>query len=155
MIAKITVLREARSACDDQVFRETCRDVLRIDSIKITRDGDPPGTTGSTRLSQTSVRPPTNRMAITARTPMATANPWEDDYVANERRGLPSVKTISAVLDNRRARTAGGAYLELSAMANGARCSTANWSDGRECVEIQQRLDEIDKKSALARGDPQ
>lgn len=44
MIAKVTALRGAQVACDDRVFYETCRDVLRIDSIKITRDGSPLGT---------------------------------------------------------------------------------------------------------------
>lgn len=39
MIAKITALRGATVAADDPVFSETCRDVLRIDSIKITHDG--------------------------------------------------------------------------------------------------------------------
>ena len=69
--------------------------------------------------------------------------------MASERRGLPSVKTISAVLDNRRARTAGGAYLELSAMANERsmlKRELERWK--RRRVEIQQRLDEIDKKQA-------
>ena len=34
------MLREARVAAGDAVFRETCRDVLRTDTIKITRDAD-------------------------------------------------------------------------------------------------------------------
>ena len=43
MIAKVTALRGATVACDDRIFHETCRDVLRIDSIKITREGIPAG----------------------------------------------------------------------------------------------------------------
>ncbi len=44
MIAKVTALRGASVACDDRIFHETCRDVLRIDSIKITHEGSPAGT---------------------------------------------------------------------------------------------------------------
>jgi nitric oxide reductase NorQ protein len=43
MIAKVTALRGASIACDDTVFHETCRDVLRVDSVKITREGSPIG----------------------------------------------------------------------------------------------------------------
>ena len=69
--------------------------------------------------------------------------------MASERRGLPSVRTIRAVLDNRRARTAGGAYLELSSMANERTIlvrEIERWK--RRRVEIQTRLDEIDRKQA-------
>jgi nitric oxide reductase NorQ protein len=45
MIAKVTALRGATVACDDRSFLETCRDVLRIDSVKITREGTPAGST--------------------------------------------------------------------------------------------------------------
>jgi nitric oxide reductase NorQ protein len=45
MIAKVSVLRGASVTCDDRVFLETCRDVLRIDSVKITRGGIPAGGT--------------------------------------------------------------------------------------------------------------
>jgi gas vesicle protein GvpN len=45
MIAKVIVLRGASVSRDDQAFLETCRDVLRIDQIKITRDGAPAGST--------------------------------------------------------------------------------------------------------------
>ncbi len=41
MIAKVASLRAASVRHDDRVFRETCRDVLRIDTIKITREGTP------------------------------------------------------------------------------------------------------------------
>jgi len=41
MIAKVAALRGAAVCCDDSIFRETCRDVLRIDAIKITREGAP------------------------------------------------------------------------------------------------------------------
>jgi len=40
MIAKVTTLRGASVRRDDPVFHETCRDVLRVDAIKISRDGD-------------------------------------------------------------------------------------------------------------------
>jgi nitric oxide reductase NorQ protein len=43
MIAKVTALRTASVACDDRVFLETCRDVLRLDSVKISREGIPAG----------------------------------------------------------------------------------------------------------------
>jgi nitric oxide reductase NorQ protein len=42
-LAKIAVLRGASPEPGDAVFLETCRDVLRIDTIKITRDGDHAG----------------------------------------------------------------------------------------------------------------
>jgi gas vesicle protein GvpN len=45
MIAKVTALRGATVSADDKVFLETCRDVLRIDSVKITREGVPAGAT--------------------------------------------------------------------------------------------------------------
>ncbi len=45
MIAKVTALRAASVACDDRVFLETCRDVLRLDSVKISRDGIPASST--------------------------------------------------------------------------------------------------------------
>lgn len=41
MIAKVTAIRGASVACDDHAFLETCRDVLRIDTIKISHDGIP------------------------------------------------------------------------------------------------------------------
>ncbi|WP_435011896.1 gas vesicle protein GvpN (plasmid) [Tundrisphaera lichenicola] len=43
MIARIVVVRGATVACDDRVFAETCRDVLRVDSVKITHEGAPVG----------------------------------------------------------------------------------------------------------------
>ncbi|MDR3637648.1 MAG: gas vesicle protein GvpN [Isosphaeraceae bacterium] len=49
MIAKVTALRGARVDVDDPDFRETCRDVLRIDTIKITRDGR---SVGADRLNE-------------------------------------------------------------------------------------------------------
>jgi gas vesicle protein GvpN len=45
MIAKVTALRAAAVACDDRVFLETCRDVLRLDTVKICRQGIPAGST--------------------------------------------------------------------------------------------------------------
>jgi nitric oxide reductase NorQ protein len=43
MIGRITAMRNASVAADDRIFRETCRDVLRVEAIKITRDGDRAG----------------------------------------------------------------------------------------------------------------
>ena len=43
MIAKVTALRGSSISCDDLVFHETCRDVLRVDAVKITREGSPVG----------------------------------------------------------------------------------------------------------------
>lgn len=40
MIAKIVALRGASVDRNDDVFRETCRDVLCTDTIKVTRDGE-------------------------------------------------------------------------------------------------------------------
>ena len=45
MIAKVAALRGAVVGSDDPIFRETCRDVLRIDAIKITREGAPAAST--------------------------------------------------------------------------------------------------------------
>ncbi|MGP0066634.1 MAG: gas vesicle protein GvpN [Isosphaeraceae bacterium] len=39
MIGKVSALRGASVNCDDRIFLETCRDVLRVDSVKITRGG--------------------------------------------------------------------------------------------------------------------
>ena len=36
-------MRAAAVACDDRVFLETCRDVLRLDAVKISREGIPAG----------------------------------------------------------------------------------------------------------------
>ncbi len=43
MIGRVAALRGATVACDDKVFRETCRDVLRVDAIRITREGERAG----------------------------------------------------------------------------------------------------------------
>ena len=45
MIAKIIALRGAAAESHDPVFRETCRDVLCTDTIKVTHDGEPIGIT--------------------------------------------------------------------------------------------------------------
>jgi gas vesicle protein GvpN len=39
MIAKVTALRGSSVRSDDRGFLETCRDVLRVAAVKITRDG--------------------------------------------------------------------------------------------------------------------
>lgn len=43
MIARITAMRGASVSCEDRVFAETCRDVLRVDAVKITHEGNPVG----------------------------------------------------------------------------------------------------------------
>ena len=43
MIGKITAMRGAEVTLDDSVFVETCRDVLRVDSVKISHEGEPVG----------------------------------------------------------------------------------------------------------------
>ncbi len=43
MIGKITAMRGAEVSVDDRVFAETCRDVLRVDSVKISHEGAPVG----------------------------------------------------------------------------------------------------------------
>ncbi|MGZ3395872.1 MAG: gas vesicle protein GvpN [Isosphaeraceae bacterium] len=45
MIAKVAAQQKALVRSDDRVFRETCRDVLRIDAIKIIREGTPAAST--------------------------------------------------------------------------------------------------------------
>ena len=73
----------------------------------------------------------------------------EEEYVASERRGLAVGREPGAVLDNRRVRNAGGAYLELSALANERTMlqrELDRWHLRR--AEIQQRLKEIAKKEA-------
>ncbi len=45
MIGKVIALRGGSASCEDPIFLETCRDVLRIDGIKISRDGIPAGDT--------------------------------------------------------------------------------------------------------------
>lgn len=64
-----------------------------------------------------------------------------------EKRGLQGIRTISALLDNRRARTPAGALLELSTMANEKTLlqkELARWK--RRHAEIQARLGEIAAK---------
>ncbi len=45
MIAKVAAQRGALVRSQDLIFRETCRDVLRIDAIKVLRDGVPAAST--------------------------------------------------------------------------------------------------------------
>lgn len=49
MIARVTVLRQARVEREDPVFLETCRDIISTDALKITRDGE---ALGGERLAQ-------------------------------------------------------------------------------------------------------
>ncbi len=39
MIGRIVALRDCTVSCDDKAFAETCRDVLRVDSVKISHEG--------------------------------------------------------------------------------------------------------------------
>lgn len=45
MIGRITALRGSAVSSEDKVFVETCRDVLRVDSVKISHEGSPVGET--------------------------------------------------------------------------------------------------------------
>jgi nitric oxide reductase NorQ protein len=45
MIGRITALRGSSVSCEDKEFAETCRDVLRVDSVKISHEGAPVGET--------------------------------------------------------------------------------------------------------------
>jgi hypothetical protein len=77
--------------------------------------------------------------------------------MAFERRGVQGIRTMAALVDQRRTRTAAGALIELSALANEkllldrevARAS-------RRGIEIQRRLKEIaakeDRLMKLAQG---
>jgi hypothetical protein len=67
--------------------------------------------------------------------------------VPNERRSVQSIRTMGALVDSRRTRSAAGALLELSAMANEKMLlqkELARWS--RRHKEIQGRLGEIATK---------
>jgi hypothetical protein len=67
--------------------------------------------------------------------------------VAQEQRGLRTIKTIGGLMDNRRARTPSGALLEMSAMSNEKTLlhkELARWK--RRHVEIEIRLNAIAAK---------
>lgn len=67
--------------------------------------------------------------------------------MAIERKGVTGIRTMAALLDSRRARTAAGALLELSAMANEKlllQKELQRWA--RRHKEIQFRLREIAAK---------
>jgi hypothetical protein len=78
--------------------------------------------------------------------------------VASERRGLLGIKSIGALLDSRRARTPGGAFLELSSLANEKvrlQKELDRWT--RRRAEIEARLVEIrvkEEKLATLTGVP-
>jgi nitric oxide reductase NorQ protein len=89
MIAKVTVLRGASVTCDDRVFLETCRDVLRIDSVKITRGGVP---AGSTWLDDVVARHCPSRPKRSSRLKMSGQNPsMLDQSVPNGMRQTEAV----------------------------------------------------------------
>jgi hypothetical protein len=67
-----------------------------------------------------------------------------------EQRGVRSIRTMGALVDSRRTRTAAGALLELSAIANEKLLihkELERWT--RRHVEIQTRLGEIAAKETL------
>jgi hypothetical protein len=67
--------------------------------------------------------------------------------MAQEQRGLRTIKTIGGLMDNRRARTPSGALLEMSAMSNEKTLlhkELARWK--RRHVEITARLNAIAAK---------
>ena len=68
--------------------------------------------------------------------------------MANVKRSLQSVKTLSKLLDGRRARTPAGALLEMSGMANEKVLLTKELERGiRRRAEIEHRLAEIEAKT--------
>lgn len=70
--------------------------------------------------------------------------------MSNARRGLPTVKTIGSLLENRRTRTCGDAYLELASITNERamlRRELDRWL--RRQSEIETRLAELAKKEDL------
>ncbi len=67
MISKVTALRGASVACDDRVFLETCRDVLRLDSVKISREGIPAGGTWLEEIVAQHCPPGSPRVALRGR----------------------------------------------------------------------------------------
>ena len=67
--------------------------------------------------------------------------------MANEQRVSRKIRTMGALMDNRRARTPAGAHLEMSAMANEKvllQKELARWKHRH--IEIQTRLGEIAAK---------
>ncbi len=69
--------------------------------------------------------------------------------MATERKGVQGIRTMGALLDSRRARTAAGALLEMSAMANEKlllQKELDRWA--RRHQEIEFRLREIAAKEA-------
>lgn len=70
--------------------------------------------------------------------------------MASEGRGLQVIKSIGALLDSRRARTPGGAFIELSSLANERirlRRELDRWA--RRRAEIEARLAEIRIKEEM------
>lgn len=67
--------------------------------------------------------------------------------MARERRGVQGIRTMGALVDSRRTRTAAGALLELSAMANEKLLLTKELERWKvRHVEIRRRLAEIATK---------
>jgi hypothetical protein len=74
-----------------------------------------------------------------------------------ERRGVQGIKTMAALVDQRRTRTPAGALIELSALANEKLLLDREVSRAaRRGIEIQRRLKEIaakeDRLMKLAQG---
>ncbi len=65
MIAKVAACEGAAVRSDDPIFLETCRDVLRIDAIKIIREGCPGSLVPGWTRSSTGIVPRANRCPVT------------------------------------------------------------------------------------------
>ncbi len=77
-----------------------------------------------------------------------------------ERRGVQGIRTMAALVDQRRTRTVAGALIELSALANEKLLLDREVARAaRRGIEIQRRLKEIAAKEErlmkLARGEAQ
>jgi nitric oxide reductase NorQ protein len=64
MIGRITALRGATVSCEDKAFAETCRDVLRVDSVKISHEGAPVGEAWLQDILAKHCPAPVHRMSV-------------------------------------------------------------------------------------------
>lgn len=80
MIGRVAALRGATISCDDKLFRETCRDVLRIEAIKINREGERAGDVWLDEILVKQCPPRSRRKSVahvTQPTPAANGHPVE------------------------------------------------------------------------------
>jgi hypothetical protein len=61
MIARVVALLNARVEPDDLSFREICRDVLSVDTLKVTADGEPIGGDRVEEIINQVFAPPANK----------------------------------------------------------------------------------------------